>query len=221
MINTRAMLMLHAGTASIAPARPKEIDVQVIRTNKPFRPAAEQSVCHASGRAVRGRYAENIGRLFHIEYRWAAGKKDLIEQYVQDMVALHPDVILANSTPVVAALLKITGSIPSVFAGLVDPVGQGFVKSLSKPGGNITGFTFIDPELIGKWVGLLKDATPDLSRTALLFNPVTAPFYPSFLSQIETAHLPSLIALEAMPVGTPVHRTRCAKQKVLCPMSYS
>ena len=84
------------------------------------------------------------------------------------------------------------------------PVGQGFVKSLSKPGGNITGFTFVDPELIGKWMGLLKDATPDLSRTALLFNPVTAPFYPSFLSQIETAHLPGLIALEVMPVGTPV-----------------
>jgi putative ABC transport system substrate-binding protein len=157
--------------------------------------------------AFRQGFAElgwNDGQNVHIEYRWAAGKKDLIEQYVQDMVALHPDVILANSTPVVAALLKITGSIPIVFAGLVDPDGQGFVKSLSKPGGNITGFTFIDPELIGKWIGLLKDATPDLSRAALLFNPVTAPFYGSFLSQIETAHLPGLIALEAMPVGTPV-----------------
>jgi len=144
------------------------------------------------------------GQNVHIEYRWAAGKMDLIEQYAHEMVALNPDLILANGTPVVAALQKITTSIPIVCALVNDPVGLGFVKSLAHPGGNITGFTYIDPELISKWMGLLKDATPDLSRAALLFNPVTAPFYRKFLSQIETVHLPGLISLEAMPVDTPV-----------------
>ena len=144
------------------------------------------------------------GQNVRIEYRWAAGKMDVIEQYAHEIVALNPDVILANGTPVVAALQRITSSIPIVCALVNDPVGLGFVKSLARPGGNITGFTFIDPELISKWIELLKDATPDLSRAALLFNPVTAPFYRKFLSQIETAHLPGLITLEAMPVDTPV-----------------
>jgi hypothetical protein len=115
------------------------------------------------------------GQNVRIEYRWAAGKMDVIEQYAHEIVALNPDVILANGTPVVAALQGITSSIPIVCALVNDPVGLGFVKSLARPGGNITGFTFIDPELISKWIELLKDATPDLSRAALLFNPVTAP----------------------------------------------
>ena len=117
-------------------------------------------------------------------------------------MALRPNVILANGSGVVIALQKITSTIPIVCVLVNDPVGLGFVKSLARPGGNITGFTYIDPELISKWMGLLKDVTPDLSRAALLFNPVTAPYYRNFLSQIETARLPGLIALEAMPVGT-------------------
>jgi len=111
--------------------------------------------------------------------------------------------IVASGTPVVAALQKTTSSIPIVCALVNDPVDLGFVKSLARPGGNITGFTYIEPELITKWMGLLKDATPDLSRAALLFNPATAPFYQYFLSKIETEHLPGPIALEKMPVSTP------------------
>jgi putative ABC transport system substrate-binding protein len=143
------------------------------------------------------------GQSVHIEYRWGAGKTDLIEQYAHEIVTLNPEVILASGTPVVAALQKITSSIPIVCALVNDPVDLGFVKSLARPGGNITGFTYIEPELITKWIGLLKDATPDLSRVALLFNPTTAPFYRYFLSQIESAQLPGLIALEKMPVSTP------------------
>lgn len=143
------------------------------------------------------------GESVHLEYRWGAGKMDLIEKYAHEMVALNPEVILASGTPVVAALQKITGSIPIVCALVNDPVDLGFVKSLARPGGNITGFTYIEPELITKWMGLLKDASPDLNRAALLFNPATAPFYRYFLSQIETAPLPNSIALEKIPVSTP------------------
>ena len=143
------------------------------------------------------------GQNVRIEYRWTAGKIELVEQYARELVALAPDVILANGTPVVAALHKITGSIPIVWALMNDPVGLGFVKTLARPGGNITGFTFIDPELVSKWMGLLKEAVPALARAALLFNPVTAPFYRNFLDEIGAAHQAEPINLVAMPVSGP------------------
>ena len=89
--------------------------------------------------------------------------------------------ILANSTPVLGALQKLTKTVPIVCALVNDPVGLGFVASLSRPGGNITGFTFIDPELIGKWMELLKQVAPSINRAALVFNPKTAPFYYNFM----------------------------------------
>jgi putative ABC transport system substrate-binding protein len=137
-----------------------------------------------------------------IEYRWSAGKSELIRQYAEELVALAPDVILANSTPVIVALKSIPTSVPIVFALAMDPVSLGHVKSLPRPGSNFTGFTFIDPELIGKWAGLLRDAMPDVSRAALLFDPKTTPFYPGWLHQIEAARQAGGIELIAMPVAT-------------------
>jgi len=143
------------------------------------------------------------GQNVHIEYRWADGKIELIRQYAEELVALAPNVILANSSPVIEALKKITSSIPIVFALVNDPVGQGFAKSLSHPGGNITGFTFTNPEMIGKWVGLLKDMAPGITRAALLFNPSTAPFYPNFLHEIGTTRRLAVTELVLTPVDTP------------------
>jgi putative ABC transport system substrate-binding protein len=143
------------------------------------------------------------GQNVHIEYRWVAGRNDLIEQYAQEIVALRPDVILANGTGVVIALQKITSSIPIVSVLVNDPVGLGFVKSLARPGGNITGFTYIDPDMISKWMTLLKDSTRGLNRAGLLFNPLTAPYYRAFLSEIEAARTAQPFDLAAMPVGTP------------------
>jgi putative ABC transport system substrate-binding protein len=142
------------------------------------------------------------GQNIHLEYRWSAGKSELIRQYAEELVALAPAVILANGTPSVAALKSITKSIPIVFALTIDPVGLGHVKSLSHPGGNITGFTFINPELIGKWIGLLKDGVPGITRAALLCSPSTAPFYHKFVHEIETVRQPEAIELMAMPVDT-------------------
>jgi putative ABC transport system substrate-binding protein len=142
------------------------------------------------------------GENVRIEYRWSAGKSDLIRQYAEELVALAPDVILANSTTVIATLKSLTSSIPVVFALAMDPVGLGHVKSLSHPGGNFTGFTFIDPELIGKWTGLLRDIVPDIVQAALLFNPATTPFYPAWLREIEAARLSGPTAIVAVPVGT-------------------
>jgi putative ABC transport system substrate-binding protein len=133
-----------------------------------------------------------------LEFRWADGRIEQIERHTAEMVGLSPDVILANSTPIVAALTKLTISIPVVCALFNDPVGLGFVQSLSRPGGNVTGFTFINPQLIGKWMGLLKDVAPATTKAALLFNPKTAAFYFNFLKELEAA--PKSLGVELVPL---------------------
>jgi putative ABC transport system substrate-binding protein len=142
------------------------------------------------------------GENVQIEYRWSAGQGDLIRRNAEELVAMKPDVILANSTPVIAMLKSMTTSIPVVFALATDPVGLGHIQSLSRPGGNFTGFTFIDPALIGKWIGLLKEIIPNLGRAGLLFNPGTTPFYPGWIREIEAAHQSGTTELVAMPVGS-------------------
>jgi putative tryptophan/tyrosine transport system substrate-binding protein len=139
-----------------------------------------------------------------IEYRWSASNNELIRQYAAELVARAPDVILANGTPAVIALKKLTNSIPIVCALVQDPVGLGLVKSLSRPGANITGFTFVDPDLIGKWIGLIRDVFPRATRAALMFNPKTTPFFYDFIREIEATHRLAGIELIALPVGAPV-----------------
>jgi putative ABC transport system substrate-binding protein len=142
------------------------------------------------------------GENVHIQYRWSAGKSDLIRQYAEELVALKPDVTLANSTSVIGMLKTLTASIPVVFALATDPVGLGHVKSLSHPGGNFTGFTFIDPGLIGKWIGLMREVMPNIARAGLLFDPRTTPYYPGWISEIEAAHQSGTTELVAVPVGS-------------------
>jgi putative tryptophan/tyrosine transport system substrate-binding protein len=137
------------------------------------------------------------GENIHVEYRWGSGSAALIGRYAQEIVALAPDIILASGTPVVGALKPLTQTIPIVFALAIDPVGVGFVDSLSRPRGNITGFTFINAELIGKWTVMLRDAAPYLRRAALLYNPKINPWYANFLREIAAA--PQSVALELVP----------------------
>jgi len=99
---------------------------------------------------------------------WSGGNADDIRQNALELVALAPDVILADGSPSVAALLQATRAIPIVFALVVDPVGSGYVKSLSRPGGNVTGFMQFEYSLSGKWMGLLKELAPDVTRAAVL-----------------------------------------------------
>lgn len=134
------------------------------------------------------------GKNIQIIYRWAAGQSDLVHTYAQELVAQAPDVILASGSPCVAALKPLTSSIPIVAAAVMDPVGLGFVASLSHPGGNITGFTFVDPELIGKWTSLLKEAVPALDRAALLYDPKINPWYAHFMQEL--AATPNSVALK-------------------------
>ena len=100
------------------------------------------------------------GRNIQIEYRFAGSNLESINKHVAEVIGLAPDVIVANSTPVIAALRATKSTIPIVFAMVNDPVGQGFISSLAHPGGNITGFTFLDFEIVGKWIDLLSDVKP-------------------------------------------------------------
>jgi putative ABC transport system substrate-binding protein len=128
----------------------------------------------------------------HVEYRFGAGRADLIRQYVEEMVAVRPDVIVASGTPVITQLKASTRTIPIVCALFLDPVGLGFVESLARPGGNLTGFSFINSEMIVKWAGLLKQAVPSLERAPLLYNPKINPWYATFLKEIAASARPAL-----------------------------
>jgi putative tryptophan/tyrosine transport system substrate-binding protein len=114
-------------------------------------------------------------RNLHIDYRWTNADVERIKPFAKELVALKPDVILANSTPVTAALQRETTDIPIVFVNVADPVGAGYVASLARPGGNITGFMNFEDSMGGKWLELLKEVAPTVKRAAIMFNPDTAP----------------------------------------------
>jgi putative tryptophan/tyrosine transport system substrate-binding protein len=118
------------------------------------------------------------------EYRWTSARDP--RPFAEELVSLSPDVILANSTPPLRALQHATRTIPIVFVAVSDPVGDGLVTNLARPGGNITGFSNFEPDLSGKWVSLLKEIAPRVAQIAILFNPNTAP-HSIFLQPLEAA----------------------------------
>jgi ABC-type uncharacterized transport system substrate-binding protein len=140
------------------------------------------------------------GRNIRIDSRFAAGDATRIRAYVADLLMLSPDILVANSTPVIAALRQATSSIPIVFAVVNDPVGQGFISSLARPGGNITGFTFIEFEMVGKWLQMLKEIAPAVARAAIMFNPQTAPYYDVYPRSFEAMPRSVAVELAAAPV---------------------
>jgi len=108
------------------------------------------------------------GRNAHLDIRWGAGDPERFRRFGRELVALSPDVILANASPSVAALQHETRTVPIVFAGVIDPVGAGFVESLAQPGGNTTGFIAFEYAVAAKWLELLKEIAPKVTRAAVL-----------------------------------------------------
>jgi putative tryptophan/tyrosine transport system substrate-binding protein len=115
------------------------------------------------------------GRNVRIEQRWTNADPDRTASLAEELIELKPDVILAGTTLATAALQRESRSIPIVFTMVSDPVGVGFVASLARPGGNLTGFIDLEAESVGKWLNLLKEIAPDIKRAAIMFNPDTAP----------------------------------------------
>jgi putative tryptophan/tyrosine transport system substrate-binding protein len=144
------------------------------------------------------------GRNTRIDIRWATpADADSMQRFAKELVALRPDLILSNTTPTTAALLEHTRSIPIVFTMVADPIGSGFVASVPRPGGNVTGFVVIEGSLGGKWVELLKEIAPRVVRVAMLFNPAAATYSKYYLNPFKAAA--GSFAVEA--IATPVHDT--------------
>jgi putative ABC transport system substrate-binding protein len=140
------------------------------------------------------------GKNIRFDYRWGAASGDRFRVFAAELVELKPDLILVTGLPGLAALRQETRTLPIVFLLVVDPVGIGFVKSLAHPGGNITGITNFEPSMVGKWLEMLKEIAPRVTRILFIFDPDTTP-YATFLSGIER-FAPSL-AIEA--IAKPVH----------------
>jgi putative tryptophan/tyrosine transport system substrate-binding protein len=142
------------------------------------------------------------GRNIRFDFRWGAlDDAEMRSRSSKELIALQPDLIVTQNTPPSASMLQQTHTIPVIFVIVADPVGSGFVKSLSRPGGNATGFTIMEPTTASKWVELLKEIAPQVTRAALLFNPATAPYADIYINPFKAAA--TSFSLEA--ISTPVH----------------
>ena len=140
------------------------------------------------------------GRNLQIDFRWGGPDPHQIQRYATELVELKPDLIVCQATPSVGALQRTTRTIPIVFVNVSDPLGSGFIESLARPSGNITGFSNFEPAMGGKWVELIKEIAPPVTRIALMSNPDTSPQARFYFPSIESAAL----SLGLQPIVTPV-----------------
>jgi putative ABC transport system substrate-binding protein len=155
----------------------------------------------AAFKTALGQLGWIAGRNIRIDYRFAAADVDRMQSFAKELVNLQPDLLMGATTGVIAALQRETKTIPIVFVVVADPVGSGFVESLPRPGGNITGFINIEASLSGKWIEMLKEIVPRLTRAALMFNPATTPYMAFYREPFEAAAHSSGIE----PIIAPVH----------------
>ena len=141
-------------------------------------------------------------KTLHIETRWTIADAAEALRFAQELIGLKSEVLVAQGTPSLVAARQVTSTIPIVFVSVADPVGQGFVPSLARPGGNITGFSAEEAGMGGKWLELLKELAPGVTRIAVIYNPETAPYGPMFFPVMQTAALRLAVALLISPVHT-------------------
>jgi putative ABC transport system substrate-binding protein len=161
-------------------------------------PTAQSWLAEFRGGLAKRGWTE--GSNLRIELRWGASDAERIKRLAKELVDLQPVSIFGQTTPVIDALARETRTIPIVFAAVADPIGSGFATSFAHPGGNITGFTSVDPTLGGKWVELLKEIAPRTVRMALLFNSATAAAPQFFMPSIQAAAASFAVEVSATPV---------------------
>src|ERR1700747_11785 len=143
-----------------------------------------------------------LGQNLRIEYRYAEGDSARMQALAKELVGLKPDCILGQSTPVTVALMQATRTIPIVFVAVSDPIGSGFVASMARPGGDITGFTVLHASIAGKYLEILKEMVPQLARVAIMYNPNSAPDAGKFFSR---PFIESATKLKVRPITAEVH----------------
>src|SRR5215470_6624839 len=191
MNNRREFLTLLAGAAVAWPITARAQQADRIRRIAVLAPLAENdpelTARLAGFRQGLEKRGWSEGHNFRMDTRFAPDSSaDEAQVQAKELIALQPDVILTAGTPLVAALQRETRTIPIVFAGLADPIGSGFIASLPRPGGNITGVTLYEASVTGKWLAMLKEIAPRLERVAFVINPKTAPYYNYFLRAAES-----------------------------------
>jgi putative ABC transport system substrate-binding protein len=189
-LRRREFIMLIAGAAAALPvgARAQRAE-RIRRLGMLMSNSEDDPLAQARVTAFRQALAELgwvEGRDLNIEWRWTGGDITRVREYATELVRLAPDVIVANGTPSVAALKQATTSIPIVFVVVNDPVAQGIIVSMAHPGGNITGFSFLEYSMVGKSLEMLKQVAPGTVRVAIMFNPDTYPYYALHLRSFET-----------------------------------
>ena len=184
-----------AGVAQSAD-RVRRIDVLIDRSASDLdmqrRIAAFEQALEGLGRAK--------GRNIRIDYRFFADDTNLALTFARELIGLTPDVLVAQGTAALTILQPVAHAIPIVFVVVPDPVGQGFVPGLARPGGNVTGFSSDEPSMAGKWLEMLKEIAPRLARVALVFNPETSPHAPLFLHSLEAAGRSLAVEVTASPI---------------------
>src|SRR5438067_9473132 len=144
----------------------------------------------------------SLKQFLRIEYRYAQGDSAHMQTLAKELVELKPDCMLGQSTPVTAALMQTTRTIPIVFVAVSDPIGSGFVASTARPGGNITGFTVLHASIAGKYLEILKEMVPQLARASLMYNPNSVPAGGRFFSR---PFQEAATKLKVQPITAEVH----------------
>ena len=180
-----------------AQARPGMRRLGILMANAATDPVAQSyAAALLPGLRALG-WRDNVN--LRIDWRWAGGDLPLLERYAAELVAANPDVLFGQASPSVAALRRATGDIPIIFTMVTDPVGQGFVRSVGRPGGNATGFSDFDPPIAAKWLAMLTQITPQVTRAAVLYNSATALYAGLMMPVIEQAA--SSFALTVKPAA--------------------
>ena len=144
-----------------------------------------------------------LGRNIELEYRWPGAELDQVSIAANEIVAMRPDLVVSRSTPTTGIMMN--RGLPIVFVLVTDPLLSGFVQSLGRPGGNVTGFSVFESSVGGKWLALLKEAAPAVSRVSLLFNPETAPFADGYRRSAEAAASTLGITVVSAPCSNAEH----------------
>jgi ABC-type uncharacterized transport system substrate-binding protein len=201
----RAFITLLGGAAAAWPFATRAEQGERVRRVGVLSAVAENDASEQRRQAAFRKRLDELGwkagRNIQIDYRWSAGNADRLRIFAKELVELKPDLIVAETTPAAQAILAETRIIPIVFVVVSDPIGSGFVTSLNRPGGNVTGFMNMEPTMSGKWLELLKEIAPRLTRVALLFNPAVAPYTKPYLDPFKAAA--ASLGVEA--VSAPVH----------------
>ncbi len=201
MSNRREFIRLLGGAVASCPLAARAQQRGVLRIGVLSNLAADDPEAQARNAAFLQGLQELgwiVGRNVRIDYRWGAGDTDRLRKYATELVALAPDVILASAGLTVRALQQATRTVPIVFAQVIDAVGAGFVASLARPGGNTTGFTLFEYGISAKWLELLKEIAPGVTRAAVLRDPTN----PTVIGQFGAIQsvAPSF-GMELSPVG--------------------